>query len=229
MRHINNYGLSKLKQWEGLRLNAYQDSGGVWTIGYGHTSNAGSPKVIKGMSLQEKEAENILKKDLEKFEKRVLSLVQVPLSDNQFSTLVSFDFNTGKLHQSTLLKKLNKGDYNAVPQELMKWVYVKGKKNKGLVNRRSAECGLWAKGSFVSSNHFQADVEEQKMSKAKDVQGASVAGAAAIAATFTETASQVAPHLGLLPSLKYVFLGLTIAGIFFSLYVSVLRIKNNNA
>jgi lysozyme len=55
--------------------------------------------------------------------------------------LVSFDFNTGALHKSTLLKKPNTGDYDAVP-----------KKSKGLVNRRSAEAGLWAKAEFVASN-----------------------------------------------------------------------------
>src|SRR5690606_433369 len=93
---------------------------------------------------------------------RVERLVKVPLTDNQFAALVSFDFNTGKLHSSTLLKKLNKGDYDAVPAELMKWVNVwingKFKKSQGLVNRRSAEVGLWVKGEFVSSVGVKAEV-----------------------------------------------------------------------
>lgn len=155
-RRLNQLGLDLLKQWEGLRLNAYKDSGGVWTIGYGHTSAAGAPTVTSGMKISESKAEEILKADVRKFESRVERLVKVPLTDNQFAALVSFDFNTGSLHSSTLLKKLNKGDYDSVPSELMKWVNVKGVRNKGLVNRRSAECGLWAKGEFVSSNHVPA-------------------------------------------------------------------------
>ncbi len=155
-RRINAAGLSHVKQWEGLKLVAYQDVAGVWTIGYGHTSAAGIPKVREGMRISEKEAEDILRADLAKFEERVERLVTVPLTDNQFAVLVSFDFNTGALHKSTLLKKLNALDYNAVPGELMKWVNAGGKKVQGLVNRRAAEAGLWAKGEFVSSNTVDA-------------------------------------------------------------------------
>lgn len=151
-RRINAAGLSLIKQWEGCKLVAYPDTGGVLTIGYGHTSAAGIPAVRSGMRISDVEAEKILQSDLRKFEERVERLVKVPLTDNQFAVLVSFDFNTGALHKSTLLKKLNAGDYNAVPVELMKWVNDNGKKQKGLVNRRAAEAGLWAKGEFVASN-----------------------------------------------------------------------------
>lgn len=156
VRKINKEGLSLIKQWEGKRLTAYKDGGGVWTIGYGHTSAAGSPKVVSGMKITNAEAEAILVNDLSKFEKRVETLVKVKLNDNQFAALVSFDFNTGALHKSTLLKKLNAGDYDAVPRELAKWVNDNGKRVTGLVNRRAAEAGLWAKGSFVSSNTVEA-------------------------------------------------------------------------
>jgi lysozyme len=155
-RKINQEGLNLIKQWEGLELAAYKDVAGVLTIGYGHTSTAGTPKVVTGQRITEAQAEEILKSDLAKFEERVNRLVKVPLTENQFATLVSFDFNTGALHKSTLLKKLNAGDYEAVPVELMKWVNAGGKKVKGLVNRRSAEAGLWAKGEFVSSNTVDA-------------------------------------------------------------------------
>jgi len=70
------------------------------------------------MVIGDKAAERILQNDLAKFEARVEQLVKVPLTDNQFAVLVSFDFNTGALHKSTLLRKLNKGDYAAVPGEL---------------------------------------------------------------------------------------------------------------
>ena len=155
-RRINAAGLSHLMQWEGCELTAYKDVAGVWTIGYGHTSAAGIPHVKAGMRISQKEAGDILKADLGKFEERVERLVKVRLTDNQFAVLVSFDFNTGALHKSTLLKRLNAGDHDAVPAELMKWVNAGGKRVKGLVNRRSAEAGLWAKGEFVSSNTLVA-------------------------------------------------------------------------
>lgn len=164
-RRINAAGLSHIMQWEGKRLVAYQDVAGIWTIGYGHTTAAGIPRVREGMRISDKEAEDILKADLRKFEDRVSRLVKVPMTDNQFAVLVSFDFNTGALHKSTLLKKLNAGDYDAVPAELMKWVNAGGKRVQGLVNRRAAEAGLWAKGEFVSSN----TVEAKKAVPVKDV------------------------------------------------------------
>jgi len=164
-RRINAAGLSHIQQWEGKRLTAYQDVAGIWTIGYGHTSAAGAPKVVAGMKISEQEAVRILRADLAKFEKRVSDLVKVPLSDNQYAALVSFDFNTGALHKSTLLKKLNAGDYSAVPAELMKWVNAGGKRVQGLVNRRAAEAGLWAKGDFVSSNYVEPEQKKESLLK----------------------------------------------------------------
>lgn len=155
-RKINQEGIAKIKQWEGLRTRAYKDSGGVLTIGYGHTSAAGAPEVKAGMTITEAEAEQILRRDLAIFEKRVSNLVKVGLTDNQFAALVSFDFNTGALHKSTLLKKLNAGDYDAVPSEMLRWVHAGGKKVEGLANRRAAEAGLWAKGAPVASNTVPA-------------------------------------------------------------------------
>lgn len=159
-RRINAAGLSHVKKWEGLKLKAYRNfPGEPWTIGHGHTSLAGPPVVKEGMRITEAEAEAILRTDLDKFEERVQRLVKVPLADNQFAVLVSFDFNTGALHKSTLLKKLNAGNYDAVPVELMKWVNAGGRRVQGLVNRRAAECGLWVKGEFVSSNTVEASTK----------------------------------------------------------------------
>lgn len=151
-RRINAAGLQLIKQWEGMKLKAYRDVAGVLTIGYGSTGAHVKP----GMIITEPQAEALLMKDLERFEERVDRLVKVPLTENQFAALVSFDFNTGALHKSTLLKKLNARQYDAVPLELMKWVNARGKRVQGLVNRRSAEAGLWAKGDFVSSNFVEA-------------------------------------------------------------------------
>ena len=146
-RRINAAGLALVKQWDGLKTKAYRDITGIWTVGYGHTSSADAPMVTSNMVITEAEAEAILRADLAEFEERVSRLVKVPLTENQHTVLVSFDFDTGELHSSTLLKKLNKG-YDGVPAELMKWVNAGGKRVKGLVSRRSVE----AKGEFVSSN-----------------------------------------------------------------------------
>jgi len=156
-RKINEKGLALIKQWEGLRLNAYQDSAGVWTISYGHTSAAGKPYVHEGLKITEGEAQAILARDLGQYERAVEEAVKVPLTDNQFAALVSFTYNVGAgaLKRSTLLKKLNKGDYDGVPAELMKWTRAGNKKLKGLENRRAAEAGLWVTGEFVASRHVK--------------------------------------------------------------------------
>lgn len=162
-RHINEKGLSKLKLWEGLRLKAYDDGTGTLTIGYGHTSASGMPMVHPGMTVTTAQAEDIFQHDLAVYEKNVERLVNVPLTDNQFAALVSFDFNTGGLAQSTLLKKLNAGDYASVPHEMMKWVKGTDPKTKkkviieGLVNRRAGEVGLWASGAEVASSNAEAE------------------------------------------------------------------------
>lgn len=165
-RQISQAGLDLICQWEGLYLKAYQgaaDRPGLLTIGYGHTDAAGPPKVTAGMTITKQQAQDILRSDLAKVEAAVERLVKVPLNDNQHAVIVSFAFNVGAgaLSGSTLLRKLNAGDYDAVPTELMKWVNANGKRVQGLVNRRSAEAGLWAKGAFVSSQYVEPSIEKK--------------------------------------------------------------------
>lgn len=169
VRRINQDGLSLLKRWEAFIPFAYDDFdspkkrrriqpgdkvNGTLTIGYGSTGVHVKP----GMTITEAEASELLLDDLDRFERCVERKVVVPLNDNQFAALVSFCFNVGEgaFGGSTLLKRLNKGDYNSAPAELAKWVTSKGKRMQGLVNRRAAEAGLWAKGSFVASNTVDA-------------------------------------------------------------------------
>ncbi|MBX4335811.1 lysozyme [Bartonella raoultii] len=168
MRKILKEGLALIKQWEGLRLNAYQDTTGVWTIGYGHTNAAGKPFVHKDMTITEKQAEDILRQDLQRFENTVEKLVKVSLNAWQFAALVSFCYNVGTkaFSNSTLLKKLNKGEYEAIPAELQKWTKAGGKRLEGLVHRRAAEAGLWAKQSYISPN-YQAVETKEKASRFK--------------------------------------------------------------
>lgn len=165
---INQKGVDLIKRWEGLKTKAYQDVAGIWTIGYGHTTAAGGLKVTPGLVITEKQAEDILRQDLKKFEDQVSSLVKVDLTDNQFAALVSFHYNTGALGRSTLLKKVNSKDFNAVPDEFLKWnkATVNGKlvEVKGLTNRRKDEVKLW---SAHSEPH--RPVQEQEPTKATSI------------------------------------------------------------
>lgn len=138
--HINKAGLNLIKEFEGYRPKSYQDSGGVWTIGYGHTRTA-----KPGLVLTKEECERLLEDDLKEAESAVSRLVKVVLTSNQFSALVSFVFNLGAraLASSTLLKKLNEGRYHEVPAQLARWVYCGGKVLPGLIRRRKAEAHLW--------------------------------------------------------------------------------------
>lgn len=144
----NNAALALIKEFEGLRLNAYPDPAHGWsvpTIGFGHTSAAGAPTVRRGMTITATEAEDILRRDLGQYEAAVRSLVKVPLTENQFGALVSFTFNlgAGNLKSSTLLRKLNAGDYTGASAEFGKWVKAGGKTLPGLVRRREAERQLF--------------------------------------------------------------------------------------
>jgi lysozyme len=134
-----------LKKFEGCKLKAYRCPAGICTIGYGHTSAAGAPEVKDGMTITQKDAEDILRRDLVKYETAVFGMVQQPLTQHQFDTLVDFAYNAGvgALKSSTLLKKVNAAQFDDVPAELMKWTKGGGKVLPGLVRRRQAESAWW--------------------------------------------------------------------------------------
>ncbi|OVE50547.1 lysozyme [Chromobacterium violaceum] len=137
----NAAGISLIKQFEGVRLAAYQDLVGVWTIGYGHTG----PDVKAGMTITQQQADQLLAADLEKFETGVRKAVIVPLNANQFSALVSFSYNLGlgNLRSSTLLRLLNKGDYDGAAAQFPRWNRAGGQAVPGLTRRRKAEQALF--------------------------------------------------------------------------------------
>jgi GH24 family phage-related lysozyme (muramidase) len=144
MRHIKQRGLELVKHFESLFLTAYKDVVGVWTIGWGHTGIAHNDgTVFRGREITEGVAEELLAHDMTSFAERVSSLVKVDVTDDQFDALVSFDFNTGALHKSTLLKKLNKGDYQGAADEFLKWNKAGGKVLRGLTRRRKSERNLF--------------------------------------------------------------------------------------
>ena len=136
MKRISDIGLKKLKEFEGLRKEAYYDAAGVPTIGYGHTHG-----VRMGDVISEYWAEMFLKADLYDVEKQVDSL-GLDLNQPQFDALVSFAYNLGfyKLKTSTLLKTIKEGgNMRAIKQEFKKWIYAGGKIQPGLVKRREWE------------------------------------------------------------------------------------------
>jgi lysozyme len=186
---ITQEGIDLIKRWEGLKLKAYLCPANVWTIGYGHTTN-----VTPGMEITEEQAEELLRKDLEVFEAVILNNVVVELTEHQFAALVSWAYNVGAgaVRRSTLLKKLNAGDYDSVPAQLARWNRVNGRVVQGLTNRRAAEAGLWARGSFVSSR----EIEPGAPAEQSPVFDASILGTAAAAAA---TAAPAITSLGGVP------------------------------
>jgi lysozyme len=143
---MNNFayseqGLAMTKSFEGLSLKAYQDCAGVWTIGYGHTG----PALIAGMTISEADAEALLRADLADAVACVNLAVQVPISQGQFDALVDFCFNAGRgnLLQSTLLRKVNLGDFEGAATQFGLWVHAGGEVVAGLVRRRKAEAEMF--------------------------------------------------------------------------------------
>lgn len=136
----SNKGIELIQKFEGLRLIAYKCPAGVWTIGYGHTEG-----VQPNMKIDKAQATQFLKEDLKSSEKYVNQYVKVAINQNQFDALVSFTFNCGcgALKSSTLLKKLNNGDYAGAANEFLRWNKANGKVLNGLVKRRKAEKELF--------------------------------------------------------------------------------------
>ena len=138
--NIGERGLELIKSFEGCRLMPYQDSVGVWTVGYGSTTD-----VQPGESISAAEAEERLRKDCADAEDCVNSTVSVPLTQHEFDALVSFVFNLGcgNFRKSTLLRKLLDSDYDGAAQEFRKWDKAGGQQLAGLTRRRAAEANLF--------------------------------------------------------------------------------------
>jgi lysozyme len=141
---VSKRGLAEIAAHEGIVLSKYKDSVGVWTIGIGHTKNAGLPNpatVSDELSLGE--VMDIFARDIRKFENRVTSAFTRPLSQAQFDAAVSFDFNTGGIHKATWVKKYNAGDISGAKKSFMMW-----RKPPEIIPRRQAECILFFDGVY---------------------------------------------------------------------------------
>ena len=135
-------GLALTKSFEGLHLAAYQDCAGVWTIGYGHTG----PALYKSLTINEADAEVLLRADIAEAVACVNRAVTVTISQNQFDAMVDFCFNAGRGNclQSTLLRKVNFVDFAGAAAQFGLWVHAGGEVVAGLVRRRKAEAEMFA-------------------------------------------------------------------------------------
>lgn len=136
-------GKEFIKLKEGLKLETYKCSSNVSTIGYGHTGS----DVHAGMKITKEQAEKLFAIDIQIHENNVNKLVKVPLTQNQFDALVSFEFNIGygAFKDSTLLRLLNQGKYSESAEQFTRWVYSGGKVSAGLQKRRGEEKRLFLK------------------------------------------------------------------------------------
>jgi lysozyme len=236
-RRTSDEGIDLIKRWEGLRTTAYDDNGaaagGTWTIGYGHTG----PEVRPGQTIGEAEAARLLREDLREAESIVERHVAVPLTDGQFAALVSFVFNVGpgrasvkdgfvtlrSGRPSTLLVRLNAGDYAGALAEFPKWTRGPAGTHAGLANRRAAESGLFARGAFVASSSVEpTPAPEPSIVRSPEGAGAILSGTALI---LSSTAEQLKPYTGGWSGIQSLFLALTVGGILLTAGAALWRLR----
>ena len=135
-------GMALTKDFEGLRLRAYEDVAGVLTVGYGHTGH----DVRTGLTITEPEAERLLRGDLAEAIACVCRAVAARIEQHHFDALVDFCFNAGRgsFLESTLLRKVNLGDFAGAAAQFGEWVHAGGEVVPGLVRRREAEARMFA-------------------------------------------------------------------------------------
>lgn len=197
-RRISTEALKLIQRWEGCVLYAYDDADparpprfiqpgdpvrGTLTIGYGHTRT-----VWPGQRITAAEAERLLLEDLAPAEAAIARAITVPLTDGQHGALVSFAFNLGHSTApgkplANIAATLNRRDYDGALRRM--GLYVKQRRNgrlvtvPGLVNRRAAEAGLWARGEFVASRHVAPAAPPTEGAEAAKLGGYAAAAATA--------------------------------------------------
>ena len=136
----SNKGIDLIKKFEGCKLKAYKCPAGKLTIGYGHTNNVRPDDVIT-----EAQAVDLLLRDVLDCEGVINRLVTKTLNQGQFDACISFIFNlgAGNFQRSTLLRKINQGDFAGASREFSRWIYAGGKILNGLKKRREEEKQLF--------------------------------------------------------------------------------------
>jgi lysozyme len=227
---ISNDGIDLVKTFEGLHkvqpdgtISAYLCPAGKWTIGYGSCKG-----VRSGMKITIEEAELRLREDLRTAEADVKRYVTVPLTQGQYDALVSFVFNlgAGNFRSSTLLKKLNQGLYNDVPEQIMRWnkARVDGKLTvlNGLTRRRAAEAAIFSRDAKLPSAEGGPTMPQKvaaaapkPLAKSKTMAGAGIAGAATALGEITPQIEALVPYS---ESMKTIFLLCALGGIALAAY-----------
>lgn len=237
-RHLatSKRGRDFITDWEGKHLKAYRDTAGIWTVGVGHTG----PEVFDGMKITDVQCDQYLRADLFEAEREVQRLVKVPLSQTEFDALVSWEFNTGALHSSTLLKRLNAGRYDLVDNEMRRWNKAvdrhTGKKGpvRGLTARRLSESELWSVGDYRVRNESTAFWEsnvvpltpvrkeaDRPMVGRKGVQGGALTGVGVAGAALTDSATSLSMSLEMSQTLQFVFIIMTLAGVGLTIFAAL--------
>jgi lysozyme len=143
---LNNLGIDLMHFFEGCKLEAYQCSAKVWTIGWGNTFYENGTPVRQGDKITQDRANSLFVFVANKFADEIKKLIKTNLSENQFSALVCFAYNvgTGNLAKSTLLKKVNANPNDpSIANEFLRWNKAGGKELLGLTRRRTAESKLY--------------------------------------------------------------------------------------
>jgi lysozyme len=233
---ISDDGVNLVKKFEGLHrvqpdgmVHAYRCPAGKWTCGWGACKG-----VRSGTKWTKEYCEMRLIEDLAEHSKAVKKYVSVPLSQGQFDALTSFVFNLGEgnFRSSTLLKKLNKGLYDDVPEQIMRWnkARVDGKLTplKGLTRRRAAEAAIFSRDAAMPSDEGGPDMVQKptseapkSLAKSKTMAGVGIAGTAT---AMNEMAGQLQGLVAYADSLKTIFLLCAIGGIALAAYA---RWKDN--
>ena len=157
---ISQNCLNLIRKWEGLYLDAYLNSVGIWSIGYGTTEYPDGKKVKQGDDISIQQARKFLQYKVDRVADEVNQLIRVALTQNQFDALVSFCYNVGitEFKYSSLLEKLNQGDYQSAAHEFSRWNKVMVNEVKiilpDLVNRRDDEKNLFLSNNFISNNEL---------------------------------------------------------------------------
>ena len=150
---VNEKAKALIKRFEGKRLRAYRCPAGVLTIGYGHTSAAGLPKVTDGMSITDAEADAIFSHDIELFSAQVAPLIKADVSGNQFGACVSLAYNigVGAFSKSSVLRFVNQKKFQSAADAFKLWNKAGGRVLPGLTERRAAERELFLKPDTAAS------------------------------------------------------------------------------
>lgn len=146
-------GLAFIQHYEGFSATIYHCPAGIPTIGYGHVVHGALAHAEFAGGITKEEARVLLREDVAVAERAVRRLIAAKLTQNQFDALVSFTFNlgSGALERSALRRAVNRGDHEAVPAQLLRWVWAGGKRLPGLIRRRMAEGALYSRQLTANS------------------------------------------------------------------------------